>query len=106
MFTTPKRYSETEIREILDKVQHAVAVTSYQQGFSSVLIYVPDYFRHVMNAYFSLKHANGTRGVEFGTGNSFFGVKNFFPSPNNTIIISCLKNAQNENNLETIIKLK
>lgn len=89
-----KKFSHEDIDVIIEDVVKAIhEVQKENNGFVETLaIYMPDYFRHVLNAYFFNKvNGQNRKGIEFGHGSSFYGVKNFFPSPYNQIIVSDLK---------------
>ncbi len=93
-----KKFSYEDIDVILQDVIKAIYdVQKENNGYVETLaIYIPDYFRTVLNLYFESKFSLNTRfkGIAFGHGSSFYGVKNFYPSPFNQIIVSDLKAPQ------------
>jgi hypothetical protein len=89
-----KKFSYEDIDVIIQDVVSAIKeVQKENNGFGETLaVYMPNYFRHILNDYFFSKVGGQNRkGIEFGEGASFYGIKNFYPSPFNQIIISDLK---------------
>lgn len=102
-----KKFSYEDIDVILQDVIIAInEVQKENNGFVETLaIYMPNYFRKVLNSYFASKITGpNKKEVEFGQGASFYGVKNFYPSPFDLIIVSDIKAPQFEE-LTKIIKL-
>lgn len=103
-----KKFSYEDIDVILEDVIKAIYDVQKENNgrVETIAIYMPDYFRTVLNMYFESKFLTGTRfkGIQFGHGSSFYGVKNFYPSPFNQIIVSDIKAPQFEQ-LTQIIQL-
>jgi hypothetical protein len=102
-----KKFSYEDIDVILQDIVNAIkAIQKENNGFAETLtVYMPNYFRTVLNLYYQSKASPPIRRyIEFGDGSSFYGVKNFYPSPFNQIIISDLK-APQFNELTKIIEL-
>ena len=93
-----KKFSYEDIEIILqDVIKSIYEVQEENNGFVETLaIYIPNYFRTVLNQYFESKFSINTRfkSIEFGQNSSFYGIKNFYPSPFNQIIVSDLKAPQ------------
>jgi hypothetical protein len=93
-----KKFSYEDIDVILQDVIKAIYDVQKENNgrVETLAIYIPDYFRTVLNMYFESKFAVNTKfkGIAFGQGSSFYGVKNFYPSPFNQIIVSDLKAPQ------------
>jgi hypothetical protein len=107
MTTKTRKFSYEDIDVIIEDVVKAIYQVQKENNgnVESMIIYIPDYFRTILNQYFFSK-INGTnkKGIEFGYGASFYGIKKFFPSPFNQIIVSDL-NAPNFIELTKIIQL-
>lgn len=93
-----KTFSYEDIDVILQDVLTAICKIQEENNgrVETLAIYMPDYFRTVLNLYFKSKFIINQRfkGIEFGHESSFYGVKNFYPSPFNQIIVSDIKAPQ------------
>jgi hypothetical protein len=103
---TIEEYEFIEIENILAECRHKISELSVMVNPSEIMVFIPDYFRKVIDLYFRSTCQAVLCEVCFGIGSTFYGVKHFYPSPNNTIIISCLKNATKKESVEFIIELK
>ncbi|QHB38474.1 hypothetical protein lotta81_gp016 [Flavobacterium phage vB_FspM_lotta8-1] len=103
---TQEEYKITEIENILAECRRKIGELSLIVNPSEIMVFIPDYFRKIIDSYFRATCQAVLCEICFGTGSTFYGVKHFYPSPNNTIIISCLKNAAKKESVEFIIKLK
>lgn len=91
-----KKFSYEDIDIIIDDIRKAIFhVQHFNNGnVETIAIYMPDYFRTILNYYFEGKLMKPFKPVEFGKNNSFFGITNFYPSPFDQIIVSDLKAPQ------------
>lgn len=101
-----KEYTYQEVEAILKECRLQISKMAELTNPTEVLVLMPEYFRHILNDYFRETCKETLCELCLGTGATFYGVKNFFPSPNNQIIISCLKNALMKESLEVRIDLK
>jgi len=100
------KYDFTEIEAILRECRLQIAKMAELTNPYEVLVLMPDYFRRILDEYFRETCGQAMCDVCFGTGATFYGVKNFYPSPSNEIIISCLSNPLKDESLEVKIQLK
>lgn len=103
---TQDEYEFQEIEVILTECRKEIARLSSITNASEIMVFMPDYFRKIIDLYFRATCQAVLCEVCFGQGSTFYGVKHFYPSPNNKIIISCLKNATMKESVEVIIELK
>jgi hypothetical protein len=93
-----KRFSYEEIEVIIEDVRKSIWYVKHENNGidETICIYIPDYFRIVLNMYFRGRFSTNQpfRAIEFGNDSSFYGIKNFYPSPFNQIIISDIKAPQ------------
>lgn len=106
MKTKLKEYTYDEIETILKECRLQIGKIAELTNPTEVLVLMPNYFRSILDYYFRETCKTALCEICFGTGSTFYGVKNFYPSPSNQIIISCLDNALNKESLEVKIDLK
>lgn len=104
-----KKYTRDEIETILKECRFQIEkmVQSKSQRPCEIMVFIPDYFTKLLNTYFKQTYGNSNVGeIVFGDGSTFYGVKNFYPSPINEIIISCRENPNLYEDLNFNITLK
>jgi len=105
-----KKYTRDEIEAILKECRFQIEkmVQSKSQRPCEIMVFIPEYFIRTLNDYFRVTYGkeNSMTEIVFGDGATFYGVKNFYPSPINEIIISCKENPNLYENLNFNIELK
>jgi len=102
-----KKYTRDEIETILKECRFQIDKMAQRNDkhISEIMVFMPDYFTKLLDSYFRQTYGNNNMN-EIVFNNGFYGVKNFYPSPINEIIISCRENPNLHENLNFNIELK